>query len=254
MPFDSRQYFVGNKHIRVLPSSLYMISVVKTSKILAILMRNVINLVDKSVLKSLKILDMTANHGGDVTGFLAFNPNSYITAIELSAEIFENLKYNMCLYANYRDRYTLINGDSIDWLSKNDKTFNAIIIDPPFDFDIYYEYQKQGIKYIPKMNGMPIYDIVVKFARRSPFFVLKLPKDIFDIDTFIDKSNELFKILFMDREKLSKLSGNNIKISCVILVSTHYYPDFAMTDDIIEAICDGVKYDYEKIENAKKKM
>lgn len=71
------------------------------------------------------ILDMTAGLGVDA---ITMSRRGRVTAIDISTEATQALRHNAQILG--LDTLSAICADSVDWLKKNDKTFDVIFIDP----------------------------------------------------------------------------------------------------------------------------
>lgn len=157
--------FVSGEHrrLRLAPQSLTWITPPKSVYAVSTILRNAIPFSRK-----VKMLDMTANHGGDAIGLTYLVKNLETTAVELDAEIFGNLRWNIIQYPELKGRIHAINDDSTKHIG--DDKYDIIYADPPFGDDY-----KSGNKYSLYIGDMEMSEIIN--ASKAPLFFAKLPTD-----------------------------------------------------------------------------
>ncbi|MDE6371347.1 MAG: class I SAM-dependent methyltransferase, partial [Duncaniella sp.] len=74
-----------------------------------------------------KVLDMTAGLGVDTFAFAS--SGCHVTAVELDAMAVDCLRENVDTL-NLNDRVTVVNADSLEWLSESLEQFDVIFVDP----------------------------------------------------------------------------------------------------------------------------
>lgn len=153
-----------NKKLRVSEESIKWITPQKTVRVFATILRMYI-----PATKKITLLDMTANHGGDLLGLVNLIRNISATGIEYEPPIFKNLLHNVNQYPNdVRDRIKIYNDDSTKHI---DKYYDVIFADPPFGSN-YFTYNQ---KYMLKIGEMTLVDIVEQ--AKAPIIMLKTPID-----------------------------------------------------------------------------
>ena len=188
--YDIRNIFpkingVDRNMIKYTSESEYSVSAYKHAKWLS-------DLIIKKYEKKYKLIDMTANVGGNTISFLLSGLN--VKAYEIDKITFDYLKNNVNLYINNASnkqginlcgKIELINERSENMIPKENE--RIIFIDPPWGGPDY-KTKKSLMLYLGKT---PLYTIVDNLISKDCYIYLKLPLN-FDFKKFNKKIETKF--------------------------------------------------------------
>jgi predicted RNA methylase len=114
--------------LRVSPEGLYSVSRPKVSQaILDQIKRQYRSL---APFRDIKIMDATANNGGDTIRFGLDKDVSRVFSVEMDPHNFDILRHNVRLYEPLRHKIALIHGNMMDYIDKH--KYDILYVDPPW--------------------------------------------------------------------------------------------------------------------------
>lgn len=153
-----------------------------------------------------RLLDMTANCGGNLLPFIDDERYSG-KAYEIDPAIYDILVGNIKRFPRKGDWYVECASSTKDM-----GIYDVIVVDPPFG-DEY----KTGVLYQPRLGDLDMTGLVKEFAGRCKFIVLKLPMIGFDVDGFVDGVGSRDCMTVYKREDLDAMDGRTHKITLIVI-------------------------------------
>jgi len=169
-----------------------------------------------------RLLNLTANHGGDTSIFWA-KPEWSGVINEFDTTIYNGLVHN-CAQYRALPRWSINNIDSVEYIKETNETFDLVYVDPPFGDEYKTGYSdelfigtmgmKDLVRYMFDGEGTRLWRNI-----EHPVMLLKLPSKNYNIDGLKSTLDGMHGVKYAvyAPEDLEKIDNKTHKITLVLV-------------------------------------